>query len=100
MTECEDAISREDVLDIFRDIHPLDFNANAYKSKIEHLPSVHLKAKVGKWIADVDRWGDIVTTVNGYRCSECNTFDTDKDNYCPNCGAKMSEKPTDSESEE
>ena len=45
--------------------------------------------KTGHWIADVDKWGDIVTTVNGYRCDKCNTFNTDKDNYCPNCGAKM-----------
>lgn len=59
---------------------------------IKELPSVTPKAKVGKWIADVDRWGDIITTVNGYRCSECNTFDTDKDNYCPMCGAKMEVK--------
>lgn len=47
--------------------------------------------KTGHWIADVDRWGDIVTTVNGYRCSECNAFNTDKDNYCPKCGAYMRE---------
>lgn len=43
----------------------------------------------GHWIADVDRWGDLVTTVNGYRCDKCNTFNADKDNYCPNCGADM-----------
>lgn len=45
----------------------------------------------GKWIADVDKWGDIVTTVNGYRCDKCNTFNADKDNYCPHCGAYMRE---------
>ena len=45
--------------------------------------------KKGKWIADVDRWGDVETTVNGYICSECKVFNTDKDNYCPNCGADM-----------
>lgn len=45
--------------------------------------------KTGHWIADVEKWGDVVTTVNGYRCDRCNTFNTDKDNYCPNCGAKM-----------
>ena len=53
------------------------------------IKALEQQPKTGHWIADVDRWGDIVTTVNGYRCSECNTFDTDKDNYCPNCGAKM-----------
>ena len=45
--------------------------------------------KTGHWIADVDKWGDVVTTINGYKCSECGMFNTDKDNYCPNCGAKM-----------
>lgn len=45
--------------------------------------------KTGHWIADIDRWGDVITTVNGYRCDKCNAFDSDKDNYCPNCGAKM-----------
>lgn len=45
--------------------------------------------KTGHWIADVDKWCDVVTTVNGYKCSECGKFNTDKDNYCPNCGAKM-----------
>ena len=47
------------------------------------------KSKVGHWIVVIDKWGDTVTTVNRYRCSECNAFNTDKDNYCPNCGAKM-----------
>lgn len=45
--------------------------------------------KKGKWIADVDRGGDVETTVNGYICSECKVFNTDKDNYCPNCGCQM-----------
>ena len=37
---CEDCISREAVLEIFGDIHPLDYNANAYVNKIKALPSV------------------------------------------------------------
>jgi len=54
------------------------------------MPSVTpQESRKGHWIADVDRWGDLVTTVNGYKCSECGGFNTDKDNYCPNCGAKM-----------
>jgi len=48
-----------------------------------------LSENKGEWIADVDKWGDIVTTVNGYVCSKCGTFDSDKDNFCPNCGADM-----------
>lgn len=47
--------------------------------------------KTAKWIEDVDRWGDIITAINGYKCSECNAFNADKDNYCPNCGCRMKE---------
>jgi rubrerythrin len=90
---CEDVISRQAVLDSINAncVYENEYNLTTkhIKDAIEQLPPITPKAKVGKWIADVDRWGDIVTTVNGYRCSECNTFDTDKDNYCPNCGAKM-----------
>lgn len=84
---CEDCISRQAVLDI---IEREEFKGDAI-SEIEKLPSVTLQPKTGHWIADVDRWGDIVTTVNGYRCDKCNTFNSDKDNYCPNCGARMEE---------
>ena len=45
--------------------------------------------KIGHWIVIVDKGGDTVTTVNGYRCSECNAFNMDEDNYCPNCGSRM-----------
>jgi hypothetical protein len=43
----------------------------------------------GEWIADVERWGDFMTTVDAYKCSECGEFDPCKDNFCPNCGADM-----------
>ena len=49
--------------------------------------------KTGHWIVVVAKWGDKITTVSGYRCSECNAFNTDEDNYCPNCGAKMDGEP-------
>lgn len=66
------------------------YGANAVGELISELPSVTpQEPRKGHWIADVDRWGDLVTTVNGYRCDKCNTFNADKDNYCPNCGAKM-----------
>lgn len=106
---CGDAIIRKSIKQKLQEHH--DFFVNAYggfsnlppndKSRVDEItnciamvvnePSVNPQPKTGRWIADVDRWGDIVTTVNGYRCSECNAFNTDKDNYCPNCGAKMIE---------
>lgn len=99
---CEDCISRQAVLDIVRFENKWLFDArstnvdtdiafNGIISKVSNLSSVQPKIKTGHWISDVDRWGDIVTTVNGYRCDKCNTFNSDKDNYCPHCGAKMEE---------
>ena len=105
---CEDCISRNTlkrVLSALTYWHPTTdgrlevggaFDNTVYKVEdvwrlTRVLPSVTPKPKTGHWIADVDRWGDIVTTVNGYRCSECNAFNTDKDNYCPKCGAYMRE---------
>ena len=66
-----------------------ELNLFEIEEVLNELPSVTPKQKIGHWIVDVDRWGDVVTTVNGYRCSECNAFNTDKDNYCPNCGARL-----------
>ena len=40
-----DLISRQAVLDIFGDIHPLDYNARAYVAQIEELPSAEQNLK-------------------------------------------------------
>lgn len=63
------------------EVHFINFKGKRY-NEVRH----------GKWIPSVDKWGDIITTVNGYTCSECGAFNADKDNYCPNCGARMVEK--------
>jgi rRNA maturation endonuclease Nob1 len=38
-------------------------------------------------------WGEIYTCHGerlwGYRCSQCEADNSEKSNYCPNCGAKM-----------
>ena len=65
---CEDCISRQAVLDCFKKWQPymatrlLDF-----EKELSELPPVTPRPRAGHWIVDVDRWGDIVTTVNGYR---------------------------------
>ena len=84
---CEDCISRQAALELIADY---DLSMGEVVRGIHALPSVN-PAKTGYWIADVDKWGDVVTTINGYKCSECGGFNADKDNYCPNCGAKMQE---------
>lgn len=40
-----DLISRKAVLDIFGDIHPLDYNARAYVAQIKELPSAEQNLK-------------------------------------------------------
>lgn len=74
-------------------IEGVDIFMEVFKRRLAELPSVTpQEPKTGHWIADVDKWGDVVTTVNGYKCSECGEFNADNDNYCPNCGAKMVEQ--------
>lgn len=82
-----DLISRQAVDDAIYDYsRSCDVNYAQIIEYIDKIPSVENK---GEWIADVDKWGDVVTTVNGYTCSKCGMFNSDKDNFCPNCGAKM-----------
>ena len=82
-----DLISRQAVDDVIYDYsRSCDVNYAQIMEYIDKIPSVENK---GEWIADVDKWGDVVTTVNGYTCSKCGTFNSDKDNFCPNCGADM-----------
>ena len=81
---CEDAVSRQAVLEILKS-HTL---TNDYLA-IEQLPSVQPKAKTGWWINLENRFelGDRV------KCSECGqvfiTGDDVSRKYCPNCGARM-----------
>ena len=92
-----DLISRQAVLETIEDCNKSGLtgifcsyqDGKRFEQLINELPSVTIPNKTGHWIADVDKWGDVVTTVNGYRCDKCNAFNSDKDNFCPNCGAKM-----------
>ena len=86
---CEDAISRQAVLDAIRKSR---FLVDA-KQIIDDLPSVTPKQKMGHWI-------DYQKNIWIYaQCSECGTVHDTKTNYCPNCGAKMVE-PQESEDNE
>lgn len=100
---CEDAISRQAVLDALRDAENHAFNA-FYKGLIKahkivaNLPSVTPQPKMGRWIYDNFDW----------RCSKCNEapktlgyvgtaiFMSEHFKYCNHCGARMIE-PQESE---
>ena len=91
---CEDCISREAVKEtIFiqgsAEKLEIDFaKLLLLQRAIKALPSVTPQPKIGKWIEktgeEFDAWAE---------CSECgcvNPFEDDF-NYCPNCGARMTE---------
>ena len=88
----DDCISRQAVIDTFKKWQPyMATRIFEYEEELFSLPSVIPKPKTGHWETSVDRWGEVVTTVNGYRCSECGEFNGYNDNFCPNCGADMRE---------
>lgn len=97
---CEDAVSRREVIDAIGEVHPLDYNAQAIKSKIEKLPSVMPKWKKGKWeICNILDYAQRPSGRRILRCPFCGYL-TDEfrslvdyyhklTHFCPNCGAEM-----------
>ena len=101
LTECEDAVSRQAVLDAMSDTwkhicfvarrkHPTKGEEAVYSDMcgtINRVPPVTPKQRTGKW--------ELTDDEQNYRCSCCKNhwisaseyFDVWK--YCPNCGAKM-----------
>ena len=91
---CEDAISRQDALEVVNANKTLDGNDAIVwiEKEIGDLPSVTPAPKIGRWIEKEDYNLDTY-----YECSVCSEPWTTIDgtpwdngmNYCPNCGAKM-----------
>lgn len=92
---CDDAVSRQAVLEI---IEREEFKGDALY-EIEKLPSVSPQSKVGKW-KRISRDMYVQHAMAYYECSECGKKMIGTHNYCPNCGAKMSEIPTGAEGSE
>lgn len=87
---CEDAISRQAVLDVAEEsILDLEYISEniEFCNQIKALPSVTPTRKKGKWT----KLSDIVPCVNCPLCGKTFTLllGGDEMNYCPNCGAKM-----------
>ena len=85
--ECEDAVSRADVLKINTYHHgemPNEINHQIWK-EIKSLPSVTPKQKTGKWISD--QFAFWVCSTCGYPSEAHGANMIYK--FCPNCGAKM-----------
>ena len=82
---CEDAISRQAVLNLAKFDGRDGLGSIIHAFDVEQLPSVTPAEKVGHWIDhQEDRW--IYA-----KCSECETVHDSRTNYCPYCGAKMQE---------
>lgn len=86
---CEDAISRQDVLDMMQ----IRMGAKELYKAVYDLPSVTPTRKKGKWIRHEERkplkYG-YELIIKG-KCSNCGEVfgETYKMNYCPNCGARI-----------
>ena len=82
-TECEDAISREKVKEILKQLRDGSLDGFYVEKDILDLPSVTPKPKTGHWIDhQEDKW--IYD-----QCSECGTVHDVRTFYCPHCGAEM-----------
>ena len=73
---CDDAISRQAVLDLLEDT-----NNGWIINEVLQLPPVKQEPKTG-----YREYNDIY---DHYLCGNCKTVVMDYDNFCPNCGAKM-----------
>ena len=102
---CEDAVSRKMAMDAITAstpycVVPDDYHISVVdmEFRISTLPSVTPKQKRGKWIYGEDEYG-----IDGYHCDKCGFFVPwdyahtfinyiDDYNFCPNCGARMTEE--------
>ena len=115
---CEDAISRQAVLDLIEHYNSDGLGSVFYgyehgvkfADAVNKLPSVRPQEQTGKWEKIVKEHKcyarDDTYTTTEYHCSECGSEPfVNEDgfyefsNYCPNCGAKMVE-PQESEDKE
>lgn len=83
---CDDAISRQAVLDCFTatKLKKFDFILHA-REEIKKLPSVNPQPKTGHWIEH-----EIKDTCRWLTCSVCGyEWVNKKENFCPNCGCRM-----------
>ena len=97
---CEDAISREDVIQLAKesdvDLRYAD-GVFEFLSLVKDLPSVHPKPKIGHWIEHPEIETSTPEYLMFYECSECGDkqcfckSDIHKKHFCNNCGARMVE---------
>ena len=66
----------------------------AFISTVKNFPAADVReVKRGKWTESVVKY-DELTSLFGFKCSECGGFCIGESNFCPNCGADMREGQT------
>lgn len=103
-----DLIDRQEAIDALAKFVPYSICDESEKSYMNgltdaynlicQLPSV--EPKKGRWVDIVEMDSGGYPFKVGVCCSVCGFETLSEDNYCPCCGVKMSEIPTDSESED
>ena len=91
---CEDAISRQAVLDIWHTTYSnvrIENDEIQYKKIAYELPSVTPSRPRGKWIHWTDDYKDYVTCSCCEYGEEGEVLLSDKTPFCPICGADMRE---------
>lgn len=89
---CEDAISRQEVLEEINRVGVKGFETyNDYSQLydfVDTLPSVTPQPEMGHW-----EWNqyDANPKIGNFHCSLCHNIGESYYDYCPNCGAKMQE---------
>lgn len=97
---CEDAISRQEALDIYDDYNVAVENGELeayrkHRKRLLKLSSVQPKPKTGHWI--FKKFDEKSGISNSYWCSVCNhPMSQVYNNYCGHCGCRMVE-PQESE---
>lgn len=96
----DDLISRQavlELLDFYEGQNQQHFTVENLRDEVENIPSVQPQPKIGHW-----EWVqyDSNPNIGNWHCSECKAIVLHMPEWCPMCGAKMSENPTGLESEE
>ena len=100
---CEDAISRQEVLDVISELNGISFYETQKDSKecyyeirnaIKQLQPVTPQPKMGRWIPiEYDGYADGSPVWDKWECSECgyehNGDEESLTAFCPDCGRKM-----------
>lgn len=90
---------KEEILEYFKDINLAYNDCTRFDTLKRMLGELEQEPKTGHWIehekgywSQVNEKGERDGWIPMYECSECGSQGwMDKENYCPNCGAKMSE---------